>query len=81
MISTPCIKVCVMENDLCLGCGRTLGEIASWGSMREAERRAIMDMLPARLAKLDAKNQADTEAQADQNEKDAEGDLKLAPRP
>ena len=81
MISTPCIKICVMENDLCVGCGRTLGEIASWGSMREVERRAIMDMLPARLAKLDAKHQADAKAQADQNEKYPEGDFKLTPRP
>lgn len=81
MISTPCIKICVMENDLCVGCGRTLGEIASWGSMRETQRRAIMDSLPARLAKLDAKHQADAEAQTDQYEKDAERDLKLTPRP
>lgn len=81
MISTPCIKICVMENDLCVGCGRTLGEIASWGSMREVERRAIMDMLPARLAKLDAKHQTDAKAQADQNEKYPEGDFKLTPRP
>ena len=81
MISTPCIKICVMENDLCVGCGRTLGEIATWGGMPEAQRRTIMHTLPARLAKLDAKHQTDAEAQADQNEKHAEGDLKLPPRP
>ena len=81
MISTPCIKICVMENDLCVGCGRTLREIATWGAMPEPQRRVIMEALPARLAKLDAKHQADAEPQADQHEKDAERDLKLTPRP
>jgi uncharacterized protein len=51
-ISTPCIKVCAVSgaSGLCIGCGRTLKEIASWGSLDEAERRAIMDDLPRRLA-------------------------------
>jgi predicted Fe-S protein YdhL (DUF1289 family) len=52
MIRTPCVKVCVIEtgSGLCSGCGRTLGEIARWGSMSEDERAAIMRALPARLA-------------------------------
>jgi predicted Fe-S protein YdhL (DUF1289 family) len=50
--STPCIKVCVIDpvSKLCKGCGRTLAEIAQWGRLSEAERRAIMVMLPERLA-------------------------------
>jgi predicted Fe-S protein YdhL (DUF1289 family) len=35
---------------LCTGCGRALHEIASWGSMSDAERSAIMRTLPKRLA-------------------------------
>lgn len=52
MISTPCIKVCVMDvaAGLCTGCGRTLDEIARWGSLPEDERQAIMRTLPRRLA-------------------------------
>jgi len=51
-ISTPCIKVCAVsgQSGLCIGCGRTLKEIASWGALSEAERLAIMSKLPARLA-------------------------------
>jgi predicted Fe-S protein YdhL (DUF1289 family) len=51
MISTPCIKVCVMDaaTGLCWGCGRTLDEIARWGSMSEDERQSIMRALPDRL--------------------------------
>lgn len=51
-ISTPCIKVCAVsgQTSTCIGCGRTLQEIARWGRMDEAERKAIMAELPARLA-------------------------------
>lgn len=49
-IETPCIKVCIMDaaSGLCAGCGRTLDEIARWGAMSEAERRAILAQLPQR---------------------------------
>lgn len=50
-ISTPCIKVCAVsgETGLCVGCGRTLAEIAGWGGMSEIERLRIIAELPARL--------------------------------
>ena len=35
--------------NLCMGCGRTLQEIARWTSLSDAERTAIMAALPARL--------------------------------
>lgn len=52
-ISTPCIKVCVVDgaSGLCIGCGRTLGEIAAWGGYGEERRRTIMAELPSRLDK------------------------------
>ena len=50
-ISTPCVKICVIDrtSGLCEGCGRTLQEIARWGSLSELERRAIMGKLAERL--------------------------------
>jgi uncharacterized protein len=55
-MSTPCTGVCTIEpqSGLCLGCGRTLPEVARWGRISEEERLTIMTTLPARLAKLDA---------------------------
>ncbi|TCR64842.1 DUF1289 domain-containing protein [Bosea sp. BK604] len=52
-ISTPCIKICVIDpaSSLCEGCGRTLQEIAQWAVLSETERLAIMAALPGRLAK------------------------------
>ena len=51
-ITTPCIKVCVVdgESGLCLGCFRTLGEIAGWAGLSEAERLRLVAELPARRA-------------------------------
>jgi predicted Fe-S protein YdhL (DUF1289 family) len=35
---------------LCLGCGRTLPEIARWHRMESAERQTVMAQLAARMA-------------------------------
>ncbi len=53
-ISSPCNRVCVVHPAarICVGCGRSLDEVASWVALRESERRAIMAELPARLAAL-----------------------------
>jgi predicted Fe-S protein YdhL (DUF1289 family) len=51
-VETPCIAVCMIDprTGLCFGCGRTLPEIARWHRIDNAERRAIMETLPARMA-------------------------------
>lgn len=53
-IATPCVKVCVVDgaSGHCLGCWRTLSEIADWTRMTEAERAAIMAELPDREGRL-----------------------------
>ncbi len=53
-IATPCIKVCMVdgESGLCLGCYRTLPEIARWGGLAEAERGAIIAELPERRVRI-----------------------------
>ena len=55
-LRSPCVKVCAMDpvRGLCIGCWRTLDEIARWGAMSETEREAVMAALPAReAAKID----------------------------
>jgi predicted Fe-S protein YdhL (DUF1289 family) len=50
LVETPCLGICLMNpvDGLCAGCARSLDEIARWASMSDAERRAIMDVLPDR---------------------------------
>jgi predicted Fe-S protein YdhL (DUF1289 family) len=49
-LSSPCTNVCAIDprSGLCLGCGRTLAEIAQWASLGEPERLRIMAQLPDR---------------------------------
>jgi len=54
-MTSPCIKVCQMDplRGVCIGCCRTLDEIARWGGMEEPERIAVMRELAARRKALD----------------------------
>jgi predicted Fe-S protein YdhL (DUF1289 family) len=55
-IETPCTRVCVVHptQKLCIGCGRSLDEIARWVEFGAAERTRVMAQLPARLAAMSA---------------------------
>ena len=52
VIESPCVDICTLDvrTGLSLGCGRTIDEIAAWGSMSAAERRRVIGELPARIA-------------------------------
>ncbi|MGH8704105.1 MAG: DUF1289 domain-containing protein [Burkholderiales bacterium] len=54
LIASPCNKVCVMDAQqrYCLGCGRTLDEIARWSEMSDAERAAVIAALAARRPEM-----------------------------
>lgn len=41
-ISSPCIKICSIDNEKCIGCGRSLEQIANWRNYSEDERLEIM---------------------------------------
>ena len=51
MISSPCIKKCLvdMEFQVCMGCGRDMVDIEVWEVLTEETRQRIMNCLPARL--------------------------------
>ena len=53
-MKSPCIKVCQMDpvRGVCLGCCRSLDEIARWGGMSEEEQFQIIEKLPERRRKL-----------------------------
>jgi predicted Fe-S protein YdhL (DUF1289 family) len=57
MTDSPCVNICVVDRDsgLCLGCLRTLDEIAGWGGLTSTARRRRMGELPAREARLGAR--------------------------
>jgi predicted Fe-S protein YdhL (DUF1289 family) len=53
-MESPCTLVCSIDLDsgYCRGCGRTGTEIGGWTAFSDAERRHLMQILPARLEHL-----------------------------
>ena len=53
-MKSPCVKTCRIDDasSYCVGCGRTLEEIAAWGSLSETDRRTIMSRLGNRLHRV-----------------------------
>jgi hypothetical protein len=49
-VASPCINICRMHaaTGWCEGCLRTIEEIATWGRLDDAGRRAVLERLPAR---------------------------------
>jgi len=45
-VESPCITICKLDNTgICVGCGRTKEQIATWSRMTDYQRRKIMDDL------------------------------------
>ena len=61
-IESPCILVCSidMKTGYCFGCGRTRDEIGDWMTMTPGERRAVMEVLPARLETVERRPRRET---------------------
>ena len=55
-VPSPCINVCRIDdaNGLCVGCLRTLDEIAAWGALSDAERRDVWTRLALRATRIEA---------------------------
>lgn len=52
MIESPCVKICALDarSGQCLGCGRTIDEIAHWTDMGAGKRARVMGELQWRMA-------------------------------
>jgi predicted Fe-S protein YdhL (DUF1289 family) len=50
-VPSPCLSVCRMDpnSELCIGCFRTLDEIAAWGRMADSGKRGIWKLIEQRL--------------------------------
>jgi predicted Fe-S protein YdhL (DUF1289 family) len=53
-IQSPCVKLCVVhpEERICVGCLRSMEEIATWSRLTPPARAAVMADLPARAPRL-----------------------------
>ena len=53
-VASPCVKICVVHpaERLCVGCLRSIDEIAAWSRYTPEERSRIMAELPSRAPRL-----------------------------
>ena len=48
-VASPCVRNCCLDDDdVCLGCGRSINEIVGWSTATSAERRDIIARAKAR---------------------------------
>lgn len=49
-VASPCVNICQMnpETGYCIGCMRTIGEIADWLEMTNEEKRQVLNQLEER---------------------------------
>ena len=53
-LASPCVDVCRMDpaTGFCLGCRRTLDEIAGWRDFSNAEKRAVLARIDTRQERI-----------------------------
>ena len=48
-VASPCVDICRLDaQGLCIGCRRTIGEIAEWAQASDARRLDILSALKTR---------------------------------
>lgn len=51
-VASPCIDVCKMDGELCIGCYRSLDEIARWSKADDGEKRQILAAVARRRSRV-----------------------------
>lgn len=53
-VASPCTGVCRMDerSGLCMGCARTLAEIAAWTTLSDEDKRRVRDALALRQMQI-----------------------------
>jgi len=60
VMKSPCIKTCQIDqaSQLCIGCLRSLDEIAGWSRYSDLQRETILNGLDARRPRIGSANKA-----------------------
>lgn len=55
-VPSPCVRNCCLdEQEVCMGCGRTLDEIRDWGVADDAQRNRILERAAGRRSERAAR--------------------------
>lgn len=48
-VASPCVHICALDDDdICIGCQRSVAEITRWSRMDNTERREVLVLCHAR---------------------------------
>ena len=47
-VESPCVHICKIESDVCVGCKRTLDEITDWYKLTDQQKVLILDKIKLR---------------------------------
>lgn len=48
----PCVSLCKLKDDICIGCGRSREEMKAWKGLKNKERKAVNERAAERLKEL-----------------------------
>ena len=51
-IPSPCVDICQLKSDVCVGCGRNTDEIRRWRGMKRKEKMLVTQRARERLKKV-----------------------------
>ena len=51
-VVSPCINICTLQDDFCIGCGRSTLEITEWAKATMKRKKEILEVLPDRLRRM-----------------------------
>lgn len=49
LTSSPCVKICTLVDNICIGCGRSPSEIREWFAASDARKKEIREASGKRI--------------------------------
>ncbi|GAB6389890.1 DUF1289 domain-containing protein [Stutzerimonas marianensis] len=48
----PCISLCKLKDEICIGCGRSRAEMKAWKGLSNKERKTVNELAAQRLKQM-----------------------------
>jgi len=45
IVESPCIGICELQDNVCIGCNRTVEQITNWETMSHEEKEEVLNAL------------------------------------
>ena len=45
LVESPCIGICELKDNICIGCNRTVEQITNWETMTDEQKEKVINAL------------------------------------